>query len=129
MASKNQILYVVYNYETKTTIAEFLNKDCAIRFCGNYFLRTAAHEYGKFLLTENPANLNDNDLYYYAKVYLDSLYDSVTIMRKIFDDAAQGYIEFDDEYSVNMREVIDRSELAQVMCNKAKEIIRGTNKK
>ena len=127
MAIKNQILYVVYNDTEKRQIAEFLNKDCAKRWCCSYFLRKAGHEYGKFL-NDSWKTLGGKDFFRYALVYIEDMFENHSLKRKIWSDESQGFIEFDKEYNTSFDALIDKNELAAILEKKAHEIINGMTK-
>ena len=127
MAGKNQILYVIVKDATKQQAAEFLNKECAVRWCCGYILRTAGHEYGKFL-NDSWKTLSEADFRHYAKVYVEDVMENHSLKRKVWSDEAQGFISFDDTYITDLAELISKDELAGILEKKAHEIIGSMTK-
>ena len=123
MAKNNQIMYSIWSENDKKSYGEFLNKECALRYMGTLILRLSSKEYSKYLF-ENKGRLTEEDYYYYAKIYIEDYYiDNIVLKRKIWNDQIQGFIDFDDEYTFDISEHIDRSELVKILVKKAIEII------
>ena len=123
MAVKDMVLYFVWSEVEKKSYGEFLNLDCAVRHLGTTMMRQAVKEYAKYLY-ENRHKMTKEDYLYYGKLYLDDYYTgNFTLRRKVWDDHAQGYVEFDNEYEFDVKQHIDHKKIVEQFVNIAIKVV------